>query len=209
MPRRLVPLETGEIYHVLNRGVEKRKIFLSKSDFEHFLDAIGHYKNSGSKLSRISGTKSKANKELVEILAFCLMPNHFHLLLKQKAEGGISQFMGRLANSFTKYFNLKYDRVGPLFQGEFKAVSVDNDEQLLHLSRYIHLNPVTANIIRDAGKYQWSSYPVYIEQKESGFLSTKEILAYFSKKKNTYKDFVLDQARYLKSLEKIQKKLLD
>jgi putative transposase len=209
MPRRLVALETGDIYHIMNRGVEKRKIFLSKSDFEHFLEGMDHYRSSESKLSRKLGSKHNLNKELVEILAYCLMPNHFHLLLKQKRDGGISQFMGRLANSFTKYFNLRHDRVGPLFQGEFKAVSVDNDEQLLHLSRYIHLNPVVSGLLKDMTRYEWSSYPVYIEQKENGFLSTKEILAYFSKRKNTYKDFVADQARYLKSLDKIQKKLLE
>jgi putative transposase len=136
------------------------------------------------------------------------MPNHFHLLVKQKANAGISTFTSKLTNSFTKYFNTKNDRVGPLFQGQFKAVLVESDEQLIHLSRYIHLNPLASNLVKNLDSYEWSSLPAYGGKAEGSFVSTKNILSYFSDEAD-YKKFVLNQAEYAKSLERLKHKTLE
>ena len=98
----------------------------------------------------------------VSVLSFCLMPNHFHLVVKQRKENGIKNYLANISNSYTKFFNTKHDRVGPLLQGTFKAVWIETDEQLLHVVRYIHLNPVEAGIVQAPENYLWSSYPAYL-----------------------------------------------
>lgn len=147
---RKVSLETGEYYHVYNRGVDKRIIFSDEGDLDRFLlsleefntiEPIGsifekfHSKKFGSETS-----KKDPETRLVEIVAYCLNPNHFHLLLKQVRDGGISAFLQRLCGGYTKYYNHRYKRSGVLFQGVFKSVHVSTNEYLLHLSAYINLN---------------------------------------------------------------------
>lgn len=132
------------------------------------------------------------------------MPNHFHLLIKQNTDNGISRFMRLTINSYARYYNTKYKRVGSLFQGMFKAVHIETDEQLLHISRYIHLNPLVSHIIneQDFLSYPYSSLPEYINNQ--GYISNPvPILNHFSKKQS-YLKFVLDQADYGKELEKIK-----
>lgn len=212
MPKRKESLINGQIYHVFNRGVEKRKVFLTSKDYTRFLEAFNHYSSNKLKFS----TKSKLSpkrleaKELdsVEVLAYCFMPNHFHFLLKQKIDDGISKFVGNLLNSYTKYFNIKNDRVGPLFQGRFKAVMIENEEQLIHVSRYIHLNPLVANLVSDIESYLWSSYREYLGLENSDFVKTTEILNLF-KSKEEYKQFVLDQVDYARVLDQLKHNLLD
>ena len=218
MPKRDPLPVTDAIYHVFNRGVEKRDIFLNRRDYKHFLETLGHYyRGAAIKLSRKFKQTLKepiSNRApLVEILAFCLMPNHFHLLLRQKEEGGISNFMRLVCDSFTRYFNIKNERLGPLFQGAFKAVLVESDEQLLHVSRYIHLNPLIANVAKDLNDYLWSSYPAYIglepkEWREIVPLDNQMILSQFSSNKN-YEEFVRDQISYANSIEEIKHHRID
>lgn len=130
------------------------------------------------------------------------MTNHFHFLVSQVKDEGITKFMAKFTNSYTKYFNTKHQRIGPLFQGIFKAVHVESDEQLIHLSRYIHLNPVTAFIVKpeELESYQWSSYPDYLKNLKSG--GEKAVMDFFKSPKD-YKKFVLDQADYQKKLKAI------
>ena len=146
----------------------------------------------------------------VEIIAYCLMGNHFHFLLKQVKENGIVKFMAKYTNSYTKYFNTKHKRVGPLFQGVFKAVHVESVEQLLHLSRYIHLNPVVGFIIKpeELRSYFWSSYPEYLDQKNNSMIYTTEILNFF-KSRSDYEKFVLNQADYGKQIKQIEHLVFD
>ena len=138
MPSRVIPFVNDHYYHIYNRGVEKKPIFHTRWDYARFIKTIKYYQLEGPKvkLSRflISQTiRPDPDKKIVEIICYCLMPNHFHFLIKQSKEGGITEFISKLSNSYTKYFNTKNDRVGPLLQGEFKAVLVETDEQLLHL----------------------------------------------------------------------------
>ena len=135
------------------------------------------------------------------------MPNHFHLLIKQLKDSGITEFMTKLSLSYTKYYNIKYSRVGPLLQGQFKAVTVESDEQLIHLSRYIHLNPLASFLIKDIAKYEWSSYREYLNNL-NGICTKQEILSFFESLQK-YKHFVLDQTEYAQSLELIKHQSID
>src|SRR3989344_7388440 len=170
MPRRKEPLVTDEIYHVFNRGIDKRPTFTDRREFSRAAEALRFYQllNPPMKLSlflKLRPDRNVDQKHLVEVLAFCFMPNHFHFLLRQTYDNGISKFISNFLNSYTKYFNTKHERTGPLFLGQFKAVRLEADEQLLHVSRYIHLNPYTSYVvkeIKDLGDYEWSSFRDYL-----------------------------------------------
>jgi len=135
------------------------------------------------------------------------MPNHFHILAKQIRDNGISTFLSKLSNSYTKYFNTRYKRVGPLFQGSFKAVRIENDDQLLHVSRYIHLNPLIDYLTRNLRMYPYSSYPEFLDVTK-GFSQKDVILNNFSKR-SSYEKFVLNQEDYGRTIKHIEKQLLD
>lgn len=175
--------EDGSYYHVYNRGSRKQSIFFNYYEYKRFLEKIVKYKN----------------KYPINILAYCLMPNHFHFLLQQVGSNSISSFISDLCNSHSRYLNVKYDSVGSIFQGRFKAKRVDKDEYLIHLSRYIHLNPV--EILDYPGLknpeeilyYKWSSFSAYLNGRKDEITDPEFILNYFSKKNpvDDYKNFVL------------------
>lgn len=217
MAYRKTILATNEIYHIYNRGVEKRLIFLNKHDYARFLDVTNYYRfvNCPIKFSyfkklaleerkNILNDLERESKRLVDILAFCLMPNHFHFLLKQLTDKGISKFIAKITNGFSHYFNIRHQRTGHLFQGNFGAVRIEDDEQFMHVSRYIHLNPVTSYLIRieNLASYEHSSYPEYIG-KSLGFTNVKEALSYFNNPKK-YKEFVQDHIDYSRRLADIE-----
>lgn len=198
MPSKRPQFANGELYHVFNRGVEKRNIFQEVSDYFRFIfclyelndkrlikmrDQIEKRKErrvytgytSETRVSRVSRVSDRlGRKPLVEVLAFCLMPNHYHLVLRQLVDGGISLFMKKLSNSYTGYFNEKYKRkgMGGLFQGAFKAVHVKDDKQFIALINYTFTNPVELvekswkekgienpkKAIKFLESYRWSSY---------------------------------------------------
>ena len=218
MPARYVPLVQNYYYHVFNRGVNKRPIFKSKYEYSRFLLLLRFYNSlkypiKFSKFIKLSVDQRKEiwnrlDKEKVhtDILSYCLMPNHFHLLLKQNSENGISKLLGNLQNSYARYFNIKNERIGHLFQGQFKAVKIDSEEQLLHVSRYIHLNPYSSAVVKDLNtlqKYEWSSLPEYLGKVLFSLCSKENIIGNF-KDKGSYRKFVLDNADYQKELENIK-----
>jgi len=212
MAYRKIPLVTGELYHLYNCGVEKRNIFLNRRDYRRFLETVKfyQYKDTPAKFSQFITPPGWKNQgvNLVKIICYCLMPNHLHILVKQVLDGGISIFMSRLENSYTKYFNTKNKRIGHLFQGAFKAVRIENDEQLLHVSRYIHLNPFVAELIDNLEDYEWFSYPEYIYQHKDD-ICQKDIILSFFKSIEDYKKFVTDHADYARALEKIKHLAID
>ncbi|MBI4029443.1 MAG: transposase [Candidatus Blackburnbacteria bacterium] len=214
MPGRPIPLITGEYYHLINRGADNRAIFLQQHDFKRFMNTIYYYQYAGpkpkfSKFSSGNLISWKPNEEMkiVDIIAFCLMTNHFHLLIQQLKDGGASKFMSQVLNSYTKNFNTKYKRKGALFQGAFNAVLIENDNQLLHVSRYIHINSVAAGIVQDICDYKWSSHHEYMGLIK-GFCSKEKILGYF-KSSESYDKFLHDQIEYGQSLEMIKRHLVD
>ena len=128
------------------------------------------------------------------MICFCLMPNHFHLLIKQNTKDGITKFMRRVSNSYVSYFNKKYERVGTLFQGKFKAALIRSESYLLHLSRYIHLNPLEVRPLNAAKshwlkEYSFSSYPTYLKFKNILWINPRPILAFFESQKKILGDF--------------------
>ncbi len=177
-------IEDG-IYHIYNRGTDKRDIFLDEQDyfrFVHYLYACNDIESLEKIENPIIGgpTSGIVDRErLVNIFCYALMPNHFHLLIQQRKEGGISKFMQKLSTGFTMYFNVKNERTGVLFQGKFKSKFIDDEKYLETLVNYIHLNPVDifqSNWKKDGIKdyistkgflenYRWSSYPDYIDRK--------------------------------------------
>lgn len=201
----------GEFYHVYNRGVEKRTTYLIDRDYQRFLKTLDHYrfKNPPARFSFKNRpsliNKVKDDQLLVEVISFCLMPNHFHLLLRQVSEGGITIFMSKVLNSYTKYFNIKHKRIGPLFQSSFKAKRVEDNEQLIHLSRYIHLNPLIDYLAKDLASYKYSSCPEFLG-RNYGFCLTGPILNQFSSSED-YEKFVLDQEDYGRSIKLLERAL--
>lgn len=166
--------------------------------FSHFQNLKKEFKNEFLK-------NQKGKQASVQILAFCFMQNHFHLILKQISEKGISDFMRKFQHSYSKYFNLKNKRSGSLFQSMFKAVRIETDEQLIHVSRYIHLNPTTSFVIDNSQleNYQWSSLTDYLGNKVHEFVESETILATF-KTPQQYLEFVKNQLSYQQELDKIK-----
>lgn len=219
---RKIVFANGEYYHIFNRGVEKRPIFTNKYEFSRALDSINFYRfgdlpiRYSKYLNLDKNKKSEFLKSLqknmpqIEIVAFCLMGNHFHFLIKQLYDNGVVKFMAKFQNSYTKYFNTKNRRVGPLLQGVFKSVHVADDEQLVHLSRYIHLNSVFGfNIKAEYLKsYIWSSYPEYLGIRDTHMINPEVVLSFFKNPKE-YEKFVLDHIDYAKKIKNIEHLLID
>lgn len=219
MPGRKIPLINNQIYHVLNKGISLQLTFITKRDYQRALEVMRYYQNekqplrysqflslSNERRTQILEDLVREKRYFVEIIAYCLMPNHFHFILKQLIENGISKFLSNFTNSYTRYFNTKNKRTGPLFQGKFKAVMIESDEQLLHLSRYIHLNPYSSHLIKnikDIEVYPYSSFREYIEKDETNFCDKKLVLDNF-KDASSYKEFVLNQADYQKKVDEIR-----
>jgi|SRR3989344_630361 len=186
-------------YHIYNRGVEKRLIFLDQQDYSVFLNYLKEYllpkDTEGLQTILASPTTSSKEKaqalkllrlnnftDEITLLAYCLMPNHFHLLIKQKSSGSIDIFMNSLATRYTMYFNSKYKRVGPLYQDVYKAVLVNTDEQLLHLTRYIHKQALASKgDALQSWETQPCSYPEYANDRKTVWIQPEEVLGYFSK----------------------------
>jgi len=207
------PLVTGEIYHVYNKSIAEFVIFNNDTEFSRIKDTVKYYQieKQPVKFSQIgtciNNTEQKSiDKKLVEIICYCFMPTHIHLVLKQLMENGISNFMRYILNSYSHYFNIKHNRKGPLWEGNFKKVLVENDEQLLHLTRYIHLNPATAYLVNDPIDWRWSSYEEYISDKKDRICKFDDILDI---KPDEYKKFVEDRIFYQRELAKIKGLLLD
>lgn len=182
MPSKNVIKEYQEngIYHAYNRGINKSPIFIDEQDHIVFMYLLKTY------LSPITDPITKYNcpKTLhneVTLLQFCLMPNHFHLLIKQKNKEGMTKLMQKTCVSYAKYFNKKYERVGHVFQGVYQAVYIKDDAQLLQVSRYIHLNPAEIEI--NLEKYKYSSYLEYIDARKSLWIDTATIMSYLKGQK--------------------------
>jgi len=191
---------TGEIYHIYNRGNNRENIFHDKTDYKSFMFRVGSLlglkpielvENELSKTpcSRIRLTMKPG---FFKLHSFCLMPNHFHLLIEQCGEISISNFMLRLSTSFSMYMNIKYKRVGHVFQDQFKSVLIGSNSQLMWTSSYIHMNPVKSKLVHDPSDYIWSSYKDFIDERYTNFLEKKLIKEIFGNIENLKKQtFVL------------------
>ena len=200
-------------YHIYNRGVEKRLIFQDLEDYSVFLSYLKNYLifKDVSKLQQNLSNKEITYKEKdkivkqirlnnfsdeITLIAYALMPNHFHFLVKQKNSGSIDTFMNSLGTRYTMYFNRKYKRVGHLYQGVYKAVNISSDEQLLHLSRYIHCQALDRKL--EYFENQPSSYLNFLNKQKTDWVHPEEILKHFSKhcKGLSYESFILNKKEY-------------
>lgn len=219
MQYRKEPLVTGEYYHIFTRSIAKYTIFNNGADFARMIELLNlfHFTNldytypAFKKLIRktqdeiLADIQNKGCKS-VEIIAYCPMPTHLHLILKQLEDNGISNFMSRVLNSYSRYFNIKHERTGPLFEGRFKSVCIKDDIQLLHTTRYLHLNATSAGLVDKPEDWQFSSYGEYIGTSNRNICNLS-VLPDFSPEK--YKQFVNDQKSYQQSLQIIKNLMID
>ncbi len=216
-----------EIYHIYNRSVETRDIFSDDEDRFRFIHDLFefndeapavnlYYKKSSLQFQSYEAKLRKIEREprkiLVDILVFCLMPNHFHLLLRQIKENGIPEFMHKLGTGYTNYFNQKYKRSGSLFQGTYKAVLVEKDAHFIHLPYYIHSNSLDIKfpewrereiknykeVMEFLENYRWSSFPDYIGKKNFPSVTQREFLLDFFGGSEQYKK---DTVKWLKEMD--------
>jgi len=183
---RKTPFTEGEHYHIYSRGVEKRKIFLNTKDYDRFVALLYIMNQNASFKMDNFLQKSKNNlkdifkeereKTLVSILGYCLIPNHFHLILYEHTEGGISKFMGKLLTAYSMYFNTKYERSGPLFTHPFRSEHIESESQYMYIFSYLHLNPLSIL------EKNW---------KEEGIKNKKEAKEFLEKYQySSYQDFL-------------------
>lgn len=213
MPYRKIQFINDGYYHILNHGIDGRNIFMDETDYDRFLESLKEFNTT--EITTIQSCRYYRNRipkqptipfqPLVKILCYCLMPNHFHLLLKQLAESSIREFMRKIGAGYANYFNLKYERRGHLFEGAFTAVPILKENQFLHISRYIHLNALdlfepcwrdgkindwekTKKILEN---YPWSSYSIFIGKRAADFCHP-ELLGEIFQKPDDYENFVKD-----------------
>jgi putative transposase len=203
---------------VFNRGVDKRKIFLDQQDLERFfqsmkefntLEPIGSiYENSFRKNSKLGDPISKFPK-LVDFICYCLNPNHYHFILKQNIDNGIEKFMHRLGIGYTMFFNKENERSGALFQGRYKAIHIDSNEYLLHLSVYVNLNEriheLGDSISKSISKSSWKEY---VNNNFNGFCEKDIILGQFNNL-SEYKKFAENSLKFIHEKKQMKKLLLE
>ncbi len=221
MPRRKIPLVKNKIYHIVNKSIAGYKIFNSDSDYERMMDEILFYaiENHPCKFSlfkELNKRKSKfikffrANysKRFVDIIAYCLMPTHIHFILKELKVGGIANFVNLISHSYSKYFNIKHNRKGPLWEGRFKNLLVKTDEQFIHLTRYIHINPVKAHLANNPKDWDYSSYREYMDlsKENKGICNFSD---YFDMDTCSYKNFINDKIGYQRKFHLIKHLILE
>lgn len=223
MPYRKTPLVANQFYHVFNRSIARQPIFKTVRDYQRMMQIIDYYRYPKPRLrfsffNRLPLDKKEVfMKELtatktpmLEIISYCLMPNHFHFLLRPLVAKGISDFVRNVQHSYSKYFNVKNDRSGSLFQGMFKAVLIETDEQLVHVCRYIDLNPITAYLIEvgELENYPWTSFSDHVGKPSSRSFVSGYIMEHF-KSGGSYRKFVFNQADHQRELEQIKHLILE
>ena len=214
-------LANGEIYHIYTRSIAKFVVFNEEAEYNRAHQLLNLYRHKGfnykysqfltlmpSFQSKIIDNLNSENDALVEIIAYCLMPTHIHLLTKQLSDNGISKYMSRILNGYARYFNTKHKRTGPLWSGRFKSILVSGDEQLLHLTRYIHLNPTSAGIVSRPKDWTYSSYGEYSNDKQNqiAMCEFKDLITLDPKE---YRRFVNDHKDYQKQLSSIKYLTID
>ncbi len=202
------------IYHAFTKSIAGFTVFRCDSDYERMVELLKFYRFERPPISFSNFIRLKdkdrffklycSQKEMIiDILAYCIMPTHLHILLSELKEEGISTFMGNILNSYTRYLNTKIKRKGPLWQSRFKRVEVLDDEQLLHLTRYIHLNPTSDHLVEKPEDWRYSSYGEFI-----GNVNRDDCICNYSTYMNIdpvqYRDFVLSRVEYQQEISRIK-----
>lgn len=219
MSKRIQPIITNQIYHIFNRGIASQPIFSSIKDYQRFFQVLDYYRflSPDIRFSFYNRLEFKEKQKYLEemkqrkplqvkIFAYCLMPNHYHFVLKEVEPNGIRKFIGNLQNSYAKYFNKRWGRNGSLFQEMFKTVRIENDELFIHVTRYIHLNPLTNFVVKNVTeleRYQFSSFPVYLGKTTCDFIDESLLLSYFPNR-DKLRTFILNQADYQRKIHDLK-----
>lgn len=205
----------GEIYHIYNKSVDNISIFMNTPQALRFLYVSDHYNDiyQVKKFSQVSQEYEEYNTLTLlcprdnrcgKYISYCVMPNHYHFLIKIYNSSYFSRFLSNVENIFTRFFNAKHDRKGPLWQSRFQAVRIKTNQQLLHVSRYIHLNPVVSNLVVKPEDWRFSSY--------RDIIYNKKVLRYLSEisiqQPLTYKQFVEDRIDYQRRLKYIKRMII-
>ena len=186
MPYRINPSYANQYYHVYNRGNNQEKIFFERKNYNYFLKSI-----------------SAKFFNFIDLIAYCLMPNHYHLVVRIKKDGELEKAMQKISTGYTRAINKAYNRTGHLFTGRYKNKIIPGDNYLLHLCRYIHLNPVRAGLVNKLEEWEFSSYNQYLIQSDSDNINTSILLEYFKTIEafiDFHKSFQEDQNYYIKEL---------
>ena len=183
MPRRENKFSTGHYYHIYNRGANRERIFFNAENYLYLLKLAKKY----------------CQKYQIGIIAYCLMPNHYHFLLRQDGETSIGHFIGVLFNAYAQAVNKQNGRTGALFEGRFKDVHVDNEGYLLHLCRYIHGNPVKAGLVTTLEEWPYSNYLEWLDERPGTLIDVQFVDDFFPNRTD-YREFVLDYLRGIDDL---------
>ena len=215
MPSKFVirSLQENAAYHVFNRGVEKKDVFVDDQDRRVFLFYLNIYTgNLDQVTARYSDLparlKDKNLGDSLDLLAYCLMPNHFHLVIFQKEADAMPRLLKQVTNGYTAYFNQKHNRVGSLFAGRYRAVTIGDDDLLAHVVRYVHLNPVVAGLSGKPGEWGWCSYKNYMGENGGINCETHRVGDRFASSEDFAK-YHADQAEYARELERIKHLIID
>ncbi|MCL5407454.1 MAG: transposase [Patescibacteria group bacterium] len=214
-------LVNDHYYHIFSRSIAQYIVFNNTEEYSRMIEILKLYcyldfchkysrfiNFEEARKNAIIEDLEKNSPVFIEIIAYCIMPTHLHLVLKQITNHGISNYIAKVLNSYSRYFNLNHKRMGPLWAGRFKSVLVLNDEQLLHLTRYIHLNPTSAGVVKSLQDWQFSSYLEYIdsEEKKEKICSYNDLFDFSPKE---YKKFVSERKSYQRKLSHIKNLLID
>jgi len=213
------PLRNSYLYHICTKSIAGYRIFRADDDYLRMLEMLWYYRYEKppmrfsvyQTLLERGGNRNllvelSTRDLLVDTIAYCIMPTHLHLILAQLKDEGISLYMKNLLNSYTRYFNLKNERVGPLWQGRFKSILIGTDEQLLHLTRYIHLNPTSDNLVEKPENWKYSSYNEYLNNPDDALCN---FLQYTKINPESYKTFVETRQDYQQKLAEIKRICLE
>ena len=218
MPKRKTQLVNEGTYHIFTHSIAGENIFKKEEDYNKFLKRMLFYNNSKvncafssfplldiKEYARICNT----GKKLVQILSYCLMPTHMHLILKQKQDKGISLFMHKLLTSYTRDVNSKYKRQGPLFKGRFNSVEILTNEQLIHTTGYIHVNPILSSGVNHPENWKYSSLKEYLNKKLDGFYicDIPQTIKFHDYHKNMVRNMVISHIK-LKNKKKRKKEVV-
>jgi putative transposase len=208
-----------DLFHVLNRGVDKRTIFADDRDHMRFMQSLRLFNDTSTVRNIARRTDGASNlrgrtddlRRLVDIHGWCLMRNHYHLLLSERVDGGLTKFIMRLNVGYAKYFNKRYDRSGTLFQGRSKKIHIDSDGYFLHILHYIHLNPLDFDVTtkdwragtlssskksrRIVEQYRWSSYADYASKSPGSGITTTELFS------DVFRDYPSSLYSYLRDMD--------
>lgn len=211
--KRRIQFSLGEIYHICNKSISSYSIFRKEEGPQRFLSSIAYYNKDHKHAYSTYLRKYKQfeyenimsiSDAYFNVLSYCIMPDHYHLLLAASHSADISRFIGNVENSYTRFYNMRNNRKGPLWQSEFRCSHITTNEQLLHVSRYIHLNPVTDNLVQDPRSWTYSSYTLYLQQEILNSLKQISI-----RTPQSYEKFVLNNKDYQRRLKSIRNQLRD